>query len=155
MIRMRALRNTPVIMKDKHMGFLQDIQLDDSQKLVSALIVSCGLSGRRIVPAQSILSLDAGFILVSHTVRCKQCILPVSSRFVRDAAGLLVGIVTDYVIDEKRLSVVALEMSTGYGFTTSTKRLWLFDYARSVYEPSELCIPSFVSRELIMAKEEN
>ena len=48
---MSALRNLPVICENKRLGLLQSISLDPAQKRVSALIVSCGMRGKRVVPA--------------------------------------------------------------------------------------------------------
>ena len=69
MVRMSALRNLPVICENKRLGLLQSISLDPAQKRVSALIVSCGMRGKRVVPAEDVLALADGFILSRRAVR--------------------------------------------------------------------------------------
>lgn len=149
MVRMSSLRNYPVICRDKQVGLLQNICLDAAQKRVYALIVSCGICGKRVVLPEDIVSLSNGFILVNQVRRYRRSFETASSTFVRDSTGLLVGYVTDYAIEESRMQVAALEMRTGY--LNRTNKYWVFTYTQT--QSKELCIPACMGSELIGLKE--
>ena len=114
MVRMSALRNMPVILGNERLGLLQSVSLDEARKRVRALIVSCGIRGKRVVPRESVLSIGDGFILSGDSRRYHRSDEGSSCPFIRDSSGLLVGYVTDYAIDEATLSVVAAEMKPGH-----------------------------------------
>ena len=63
MVRMSALRNMPVILGKVRLGLVQSVGLDEARKRVQALIVSCGIRGKRVILPESVLSIGDGFIL--------------------------------------------------------------------------------------------
>ncbi|MBE5799296.1 MAG: hypothetical protein E7321_05020 [Clostridiales bacterium] len=141
MIRMSMLRNEPVVMGERQIGLLQSISLDKARKRVCALVVSCGMHGKRIVPSQHVCMIADGFILVGSQEKYrhsdKQQIWP----FARDTTGLLVGRVTDYAIDRKTLDVLAIEIITGYWGKEIRNRIWLYEYSPAS-DADEIIIPS-------------
>ena len=104
MVRMSALRNMPVILGKVRLGLVQSVSLDEARKRVQALIVSCGIRGKRVILPESVLSIGDGFILAEASRRYHRSDEPSPCPFVRDSAGLLVGLVTDYALDEKTLA---------------------------------------------------
>lgn len=153
MVRMSALRNLPVICENKRLGLLQSISLDPAQKRVSALIVSCGMRGKRVVPAEDVLALADDFILSRQAVRYRRSFETPLCVFVRDTTGLLAGRVTDYAIDEATLQIEAIEVMPGYTPSERRKRLWMFDYVHRDERALELTIPACLGRELSEKRE--
>ena len=84
MVRMSALRNRPVVCGNKRLGLLQSVSLDSAQKRVRALIVSCGVFGKRVVPGQDVLAIADGFILASGVQRYRRVFETPPCAFVRD-----------------------------------------------------------------------
>ena len=72
MVRMSILRNYPVICDKKQLGLLQSISLDTAQKRVCALIVSCGMRGKRLILPEHVLSIADGFILAERVEKYNQ-----------------------------------------------------------------------------------
>lgn len=152
MVRMSALRNMPVILGKVRLGLVQSVGLDEARKRVQALIVSCGIRGKRVILPESVLSIGDGFILAEVSRRYHRSDEPSPCPFVRDSAGLLVGLVTDYALDEKTLDVVAVEMKPGH--LSRMGRLWMYSYARQDAGSLELTIPACMGSELIGVREE-
>ena len=60
---MSILRNFSVICGHRQIGLLQNASLDEAQKQVLALIVSCGIRGKRVILPESIEAIGRGFII--------------------------------------------------------------------------------------------
>ena len=151
MVRLSALRNMPVIQGKQRLGLLQSVSLDEARKRVRALIVSCGIRGKRVVSRESVLSIGDGFILAGDSRRYHRSDESSPCPFVRDSSGLLVGYVTDYAIDEATLSVAAAEMKPGH--QPRLDRLCMFSYSRQDAASLELTIPACMGSELIGVRE--
>lgn len=155
MIRLSILRNYPVICHDRQIGLLQSINLDRAQKRVSALLVSCGFHGKRVILPQNVLAIADGFILADEISKYRRAYDEDACAFVRDTTGLLAGKVTDYAIDEKTLSILAVEMSLGYWPSERRTKLWIYEYARAQGSQDELTVPASIGRELTISREGN
>lgn len=149
MVRMSALRNRPVVCQNRRLGLLQSVSLDTAQKGVRALIVSCGVLGKRVVLPQDVLAIADGFILVRCVQRYRRAFEAPPCAFVRDTTGLLTGRVTDYAIDEESLAIAAVELTTGYLLPARRARLWALHYVRQGEQSPELTVPACLGRELI------
>lgn len=140
MVRMSILRNYPIVLEERQIGLLQSIRFDAARKRVCALVVSCGIRGKQIVPIQHVRVIADGFILVSgiekHRHADQQQMLP----FVRDTTGILVGRVTDYAIHRESLDILAIEMISGYGPKEIKNRFWMNGYSISC-DADEIVIP--------------
>ncbi|MDO5299095.1 MAG: hypothetical protein Q4F18_06675 [Clostridia bacterium] len=152
MVRMSILRNYPVICGKKQLGLLQSISLDTAQKRVCALIVSCGMRGKRVVLPEDVESIADGFILAGRSQKYKRGLETSPCVFVRDTTGLLAGRVTDYAIDEQTLGIEAIEMIPGYLPAERRNRLWMYAYVRPESAP-ELTVPACLGSELIFSRE--
>ena len=155
MIRMSILRNFPVICGHRQIGLLQNASLNDAQNQVLALIVSCGIRGKRVVLPENIEVIGKSFIVVRSVQRYKRAQETAPCRFIRDTSGLLCGRVTDYAIDEATLAILAVEMIPGYLGKARQKRLWIYDYQRSENHAEELIVPACLGCELTLAREGN
>lgn len=153
MVRMSVLRNYPVICDEKRLGLLQSISLDTAQKRVCALIVSCGMRGKRVVLPEDVLSVADGFILARQAGKYKRRFEIPACRFARDTTGLLAGRVTDYAIDEKTLQIEAIEIIPGYLPSERRAFLWTYAYVRADERKLELTIPACLGSELIDSRE--
>lgn len=147
MIRMSMLRNCPVICHERQIGLLQSISLDRAQKTVQALIVAGGLKGKCVIPAGGILAMTREFILVSHHEKYTRSSENTPFRFVRDTTGMLIGRVTDYLLDEKDLRVVSLEVMRGYLPGERRVRIWTYAYCASSRRADEAIVPFSFSLE--------
>lgn len=150
MVKMSAMRNCPVICKNKRIGLMQGMYMESDAKQVSALIVACGFRGKRIVQRGDIQSVANGFVLIRNTERAKDLHDCMGSIFVRDTAGLLVGRVTDYAIDENTMQILAVEILTGYLPGVYMKRIWIFNY--EYHNPGEFVVPASFGSELMRIK---
>ena len=153
MVRMSALRNTPVICRGRQIGLLQSISLDAARKRVRALIVSCGMRGKRVVLRQNVQAIADGFILADRTEKYKRIDEKTGSPFVRDTTGMLSGCVTDYAVDEGTLEILAVEIMPGYWPASSRKRLWAFSYHCVEAPDGDLIVPALLGSGLIFSKE--
>ena len=142
MIRLSEIRNCPVVCGDKRLGVLQEIILDAAQKRVQALIVSCGLRGKRVVARSSIVCIADGFILADGFEKYRRSKEEARCCFVRDTLGRLSGYVSDYAIDRRTLNVFALEIVPGYLPCERRGRFWMYAYARTDAKSLELTIPA-------------
>ena len=147
MIRMNVLRNCPVICHARRVGLLQHITLNQSQKTVRALIVSGGLKGKRVVIPENVLAVTSEFILVKQTEPYDRSIEIDPYAFVRDTTGSLIGKVSDYLLDEQELKVLAAELTEGYFHAGRGARKWLYTYAPSEQWTGEIIVPSDISCE--------
>lgn len=148
MIRMSMLRNHPVVHKNKRIGLIQNLSVNLSQKRIKALIVSCGMKGKRILFPAQINTISEEFVLAEDTEKYRREYEDQSRAFVRNTDGRLIGYVTDYAIDEQTMSILAVEMTTGYLFKEKSIRVWIYTFACHEAEQWELIIPSQISSEL-------
>ena len=155
MIRLSVLRNLPVICGHRQIGLLQNASLNEAQNQVLALIVSCGIRGKRIILPTSVEAVGQTFIIVRNMQRYKRMLETTPCHFIRDTSGLLCGRVTDYAIDEKTFAVQAVEMTAGYLGRERRRRLWVYSYQRSENHAEELIVPACLGSELIFAREGN
>lgn len=155
MVRMSTLRNCPVICGNRQIGLLQSVTLDAAQKRVYALIVSCGIRGKRVVLPQDVLSIADGFILASAVQKYHRSQENAPCAFLRDTTGLLAGYVTDHAIDESTLQVQAIEMAPGYLPSERKLRIWVYTYVRPDDADNELTIPAFLCSEPTFSREGN
>lgn len=153
LVRMSALRNYPVISGNRQIGLLQSVSLDAAQKRVCALIVSCGMRGKRIVLPQSVQSIADGFILAQRVEKYKRAYETAPSLFVRDTTGLLAGRIIDYAIDEESLGIQAIEVMPGYWPCEQRIRIWVYAYTRPDECAGELIVPASLGSELNFSKE--
>ena len=152
---MSILRNFPVICGHRQIGLLQSASLNEAQKQVLALIVSCGIRGKRVILPESIEAIGKGFIIVRDVQRYRRIQETTPCSFIRDTSGLLCGRVTDYALDDETFAVQAFEMSPGYLGKARRTRLWIYDYRRSESHAEELIIPALLGHELTFAREGN
>ncbi len=155
MVRLSALRNRPVICEGKPLGLLQSVSLDDDQRGVEALIVSCGFRGKHVVLGRDVLSVADGFILAGRAIKYKRSLERPLCRFARDTTGLLAGRVTDFAIDEGALRVAAVQLAPGYLPGERGRRMWLYVYARGDAGTGEITVPALLDRGTILCREEN
>ena len=153
MIRMSALRNTPVICCSRQIGLLQSISLDAARKRVHALVVSCGMRGKRVVLGQHVQAIGDGFILADQAEKYKRIYEKADSPFVRDTTGMLTGCVTDYAVDEKTLDILAVEIMPGYWPASSRQRFWAFAYYIADGTDGSLIVPASLGSGLIVSRE--
>ena len=153
MIRMSVLRNRPVVCREKQVGIVQNAVLDSARKRVQALIVSGGLKGKFVVPVHAVQAIADSFILTEGTQKYLRTMERNVSPFVRDTSGLLLGCITDYALDEETLSVLSVEMITGYLPWSGRKRVWITEYHCT--GDSDLIIPASWNGGLILSEEGN
>ena len=128
LIRMSMLRNVPVVQGQRRIGLLQNVCFDAEYKRISALIVSGGVHGKRIVHAAHVCTITPEFILIDRWSRYRSSVRQQTPLFVRDTTGLLVGRVTDYAIEKETMCILAVEMIPGYLLQERKKRTWIYEY---------------------------
>ena len=66
---MSILRNFPVVLGQRQIGLLQSVSLNEAQNQVLALIVSCGIRGKRVILPESVEAIGKGFVVVRGVQR--------------------------------------------------------------------------------------
>lgn len=153
MVRMSALRNVPVICQSRQIGLLQSITLDAARKRVQALVVSCGMRGKRVVLRPHVQAIGGGFILADQIQKYRRMDENAGSPFVRDTTGMLAGRVTDYAVDERSLEILAVEIMPGYWPASSRQRFWVFAYHSAEDPDGGLIVPASLGSGLIFPRE--
>ena len=138
LIRVSVLRNYPVICDHRQIGLMQGVSLNEAQNQVRALIVSCGIRGKRLVFPDDVAAFGDGFILIRKANRYVRSYEAPPSTFVRDTTGLLCGRVTDYAMNESTLEIQAVEMIPGYTGRERKCRIWVYTYVPAEHCASEL-----------------
>ena len=146
------LRNIPVVFGQRQIGFFQDALFDQTRKRVCAFIVSCGMRGKKIVPAQRVRMIAEGFILIDGLEKYRHSDKQQTTLFVRDTTGLLVGRVTDYAIDPENMEVLAVEMIPGYGIWESRRYIWVYAYSIAK-DCDELSVPMDLMNQSLFSRE--
>ena len=154
MIRMSMLRNIPVVFGEKQIGLFQDVCFDRTRKRVCAFVVTCGMRGKKLIPAAHVCMISESFILIDGLEKYRHSDRQETSLFVRDMTGTLVGRVADYAIDKKSLDILAIEIMPGYGPKERSIRIWMYAYAFSE-DCGELNIPLDLRCLAVLFKEEN
>lgn len=90
LIRVSVLRNYPVICDHRQIGLMQGVSLNEAQNQVRALIVSCGIRGKRLVFPDDVAAFGDGFTIRKANRYVRSYEAP-PSTFVRDTTGLLCG----------------------------------------------------------------
>lgn len=155
LIRVSVLRNFPVICDHRQIGLMQGVSLNEAQNQVRALIVSCGIRGKKLVFPDDIAAFGDSFILIRKASRYVRSYEASSGAFVRDTTGLLCGRVTDYAMDESTLEIQAVEMIPGYTGRERRCRIWVYTYVHSEHHALELSIPACIGSELRLTREGN
>lgn len=153
LIRVSVLRNYPVICNHRQIGLMQGVSLNEAQNQVRALIVSCGIRGKRLVFPDDVAAFGDGFILIRKANRYVRSYEVPPSTFVRDTTGLLCGRVTDYAMNESTLEIQAVEMIPGYTGRERRCRIWVYTYVPVEHRASELSIPACIGSELRLTRE--
>ena len=148
------LRNFPVIQEERQVGLLQSIRFDSARKRVCALVVSCGMRGKCVVPAQRVRMIADGFILIDGMEKYRRTDQQETWPFIRDTSGLLIGRIVDYAIDKRTMEVYAIECIQGYWFSDCTCRVWIYEYT-SMNVPDECIVPDILSSKPIFSREGN
>lgn len=154
LIRMSILRNYPVAFEERQIGLLQSVRFDRARKRVCALVVSCGMRGKRIVPSKHVCMIADGFILVDGLQRYSRSDNQELWPFVRDTTGLLTGRITDYAIERKTLDVFAVEILPGYCPNEIRNRVWMYEYSPAK-DSQEMIIPDVLHGESSFSMEGN
>ena len=155
LIRVSILRNYPVICNHRQIGLMQGVSLNEAQNQVRALIVSCGIRGKKLILPKDIVAFGEGFILVDKASIYARSYESSPSVFVRDTTGLLCGRVTDYAMNESTLEIEAVEMIPGYIGRERRFRVWVYAYVPAEHRNLELVIPACIGNELRLKREGN
>jgi len=147
MIRMSALRNRPVVLSNRQIGYLQTAILDHAQKRVQALIVSRGIQGKCIVLPEQVCHMTDCCILIDGMKKYERMSEKRPCRFAVDTTGRLVGRITDYAVSPKRLEIIAVEIMPGYMPPELSVRIWIYEYQRAANAAHTLTIPALNSYE--------
>ena len=153
-IRMSMLRNYPVAFEERQIGLLQSVQFDRARKRVCALVVSCGMRGKRIVHSQNVRMIADEFILVDGLEKYRRSDQQHVWPFVRDTTGMLAGRITDYAIERKTLKVLAVEIVPGYCLSEIKSRIWMYEYSPAK-DSCEIIIPDVLHGRSVISKEGN
>ena len=144
---MSILRNFSVICGHRQIGLLQNVSLDEAQKQVLALIVSCGIRGKRVILPKSIEAIGRGFIIARDIQRYNRAQETTPCLFIRDTSGLLCGRVTDYAVNEATLAIEAVEMIPRLsGQREEKNEHGVYDYQRSENHAEGIDRPSLFGR---------
>ena len=155
LIRMTTLRNKPVILFKRQIGYLQNILPDYAQKRVHALIVSRGMRGKSVVMPEQICHISDNCILIDGITKYDAVKDYSLCRFAVDTSGHLIGRVVDYALDPVSMKVCSVEILPGYLPPECRARIWVYDYRKTMNAAHTLTIPSLTAYEPILCRRES
>ena len=129
MTRANRLIGLPVILDGAKIGVVDQLDFSPDARQISALTVQTNGLKSGSIPACNVQLVGENAVLVTAAPVQRR-----SGRFVpgrvRDTSGLMLGIVTDVMVDETTLSVTALELSFGPIDDILTGRRWVKEFSR-------------------------
>jgi len=146
-IRMSALRNRPVVLSNRQIGYFQTILLDPAQKRVRALIVSRGIKGKCVVLPEQVSHVSDCCIQIDSFEKYTSITANPLCRFAVDTTGSLIGRVMDYVIDPVCMGVCAVAIMPGYLPPECSIRIWVYDYQKTENAAYTITVPAISGYE--------
>ena len=140
---MSRMRNTPVVCNDRQIGYLQGAKLDDGQKKVQAFVIAQGLKGKGLVYPEAVKVISEEFIIALCIAKYDRKFPVQNASFAYDTDGLMIGIVSDYAVEEKTLSVEAIEVKRGYLPCERNDRIWFYRYSSSEHRKNDVIVPAY------------
>ena len=127
MTRANRIIGLPVVFGAKRIGSVLSVPIREDGLALAGLIVQSGLSSPRVVAREHITLLGRSSVMVDAPAKDRPPVFCRPGR-VRDTGGLRVGWVTDMRLDERTLTVDALEVSFGPIDDMLYGRRWMQDF---------------------------
>ena len=128
MTSIRALLGLPVVLRGKRIGRVVDASLDQALRKLQGLYADCGLRGSRLIPAEKIRLIGEVAVLVEGE-GCRERASGPALRKVLLPDGSTYGAVTGALLNERLMTVEALEVTRGFFEDFFVGREWLYRYA--------------------------
>ena len=110
----KAFVGMPVILNGRRIGHAAYLTLDEGLKRVTGLRIARGLRGNRFIPAGDVALLGDVAVLVAGEGARPGAERGLNFRRATTTDGQILGAITGALIDERTLSVAALELSSGW-----------------------------------------
>jgi len=128
MKRIRTMIGMPVVLNDRRIGRVVQVELSDDLRRMEALWIGGGFRGTRRIPAESIAMLgEVAIVSDDAGVRKRLSASPLFRRAV-GTDGRRLGAITGAEIDEISFSVSALELTQGFWDDLLTGRQRILHY---------------------------
>jgi uncharacterized protein YrrD len=110
----KAFVGMPVILNGRRIGHVACLTLDEGLKSVTGLRIARGLRGNRFIPSSAVSLLGDVAVLVTDEGVRPGGERGLNLRRATTTDGQILGAITGALIDERTLSVAALELSSGW-----------------------------------------
>ena len=128
MTRANRLIGLPVILDGAKIGVIDQFDFSRDARQISALSVQTNSLRSGSIPAHDVQLVGENVVLVSAKPGPQRGRKFTPGR-VRDTSGLILGVVTDAMLDETTLCVTALELSFGPIDDLLTGRRWAKEFS--------------------------
>ena len=124
----KAFVGMPVILSGKRIGHVACLTLDEELKNVTGLRIARGLRGNRFIPSSAVSLLGDVAVLVSEEGSRPGGERGLNLRRATTTGGQILGAITGALIDERTLSVAALELSSGWWEDLARGRRYVYGW---------------------------
>ena len=127
MTRANRIIGLPVVYSARRIGNVLSVPIRSDGHALAGVVVQCGLNSPRFIAREHIALLGRSSVMVDAPAKERPPLFCRPGR-VRDTGGLRVGWATDMRLDEKTLTVDAVEVSFGPIDDMLYGRRWMQDF---------------------------
>jgi uncharacterized protein YrrD len=124
----KAFVGMPVILNGKRIGHVACLTLDEGLKCVTGLRIARGLRGNRYIPSSAVSLFGDVAVLVTEEGVRPGGERGLNLRRATTTDGQILGAITGALIDERTLSVAALELSSGWWEDLARGRRYVYGW---------------------------
>jgi len=121
----------PVILGGRRIGHVACLTLDEGLRKVTGLRIARGLRGNRFIPSNAVSLLGDVVVLVTEEGVRPSGERGLNLRRATTTDGQILGAITGALIDERTLSVAALELSSGWWEDLARGRRYVYGWTAS------------------------
>lgn len=127
----KAFVGMPVILSGKRIGHVACLTLDEGLRSITGLRIARGLRGNRFIPSCAVSLLGDVAVLVTEEGVRPGAERGLNLRRATTTDGQILGAITGALIDERTLSVAALELSSGWWEDLARGRRYVYGWTTS------------------------
>jgi uncharacterized protein YrrD len=124
----KAFVGMPVILNGRRIGHVACLTLDERLEKVTGLRIARGLRGNRFIPSCAVSLLGDVAVLVTEEGIRPSGERGLNLRRATTTDGQILGAITGALIDERTLSVAALELSSGWWEDMARGRRYVYGW---------------------------
>lgn len=124
----KAFVGMPVVLNGRRIGHVARLTLDEGLRNVTGLRIARGLRGNRFIPSGAVSLLGDVAVLVTEEGVRPGGERGLNLRRATTTDGQILGAITGALVDERTLSVAALELSSGWWEDLARGRRYVYGW---------------------------